>query len=187
VESRENLALVTAERQTRTFDGNEFVVTDSENLEMPVTSFCKSHNESVLSLRDATFASTNLSRFTWQPCQQVESLDRQCIKFVFADGDVKGYVSAYQLDDTHFRLNLIVDPSHSRKGIGSQLLKRIEQEVVRDQGKYLQARVLESMPASLSFALVRGFTQIHTMRGMALNASDFLVWEMERVGAKTVR
>jgi GNAT superfamily N-acetyltransferase len=73
-----------------------------------------------------------------------ESLHQQCPKFIFADQNVNGYVAAYQLDDTHFRLNLIVAPSHTRKGIGSRLLKRIEQEVIREQGKYLQARVFET-------------------------------------------
>lgn len=138
---------------------------------VPITSFCESHREKVLKLRDATFASRNLSAFMWQPCQQVESLDQQCIRFV--DDDVKGYGAAYQLDDTHFRLNLIVDPNYLRKGIASRLLQRVEQEVVQLKGKSLQARMLEGMPASLSFALARGFTQIHIMRGMSLRAVDF--------------
>lgn len=120
---------------------------------MPVASFSESHKEQVLSLRDVTFAGMNLSRFVWEPCQQVESLDKQAIRFVFEDGDVRGYGAAYQLDATHFRLNLIVDQRHSKQGIGSQLLQRIEEEVVRMKGKYLQARVLEAMPTSLNFAL----------------------------------
>src|SRR6185503_2357984 len=110
---------------------------------MPITSFHNSHYEKVLSLRNATFASMNLSRFVWQPCQQVESLDQHCIKFVFYDEHIKGYAAAYQLDVTHFRLNLIVDPNHTKQGIGSILLKRVEDEVVRVGGKYLQARLLE--------------------------------------------
>lgn len=124
----------------------------------------------------------NLSRFVWEPCQQVESLDEQSIRFVFEDGNVKGYGAAYQLDDTHFRLNLIVDPRHSRKGIGSKLLQKIEEEVVRAKGKYLQARVLEAMPASLSFALARRFTQIHVMRGMSLRAVDFSFAKWKQLG-----
>jgi len=58
---------------------------------MPVVSFSESHKEQVLSLKDLTFAGMNLSRFIWEPCQQVESLDRQSIRFVFEDGDVRGY------------------------------------------------------------------------------------------------
>jgi GNAT superfamily N-acetyltransferase len=140
---------------------------------MPVTLFCESHRERVLAIRDATFASMNLGHFVWQPCQQIESLDQPCFKYVFEDGAVKGYGAAYQLDDTHFRLNLIVDPHHLRKGIGTQLLNRIEQDVIRDKGTYLQARVFEHMPASRSFASASGFTQIHIMRGMTLHAADF--------------
>ena len=151
---------------------------------MPVTSFHESHGEQVSHLSQATFASTNPSRFEWQPCRQVESLERQCTKFVFADDKVKGYVAAYRLDDTHFRLNLIVDPACLRQGIGSQLLRRIEQEVIREQGKYLQARVFESMPAGLTFALDRGFTQVHTMRGMSLNAANFQFEKWRELGQK---
>ena len=148
---------------------------------MLLTSFQEPHKEQVLYLSNATFAA---NEFEWQPCRQVESLERQCTKFVFADHKVKGYVAAYRLDDTHFRLNLIVDPSHLRQGIGSQLLKRIEQEVIREQGKYLQARVFESMTTSLTFALDRGFTQVHTMRGMSLNAADFQFEKWKELGQK---
>jgi len=149
-----------------------------------VRPFCEPDKERVLSISAATFASTNFSQFNWQPCRQVESLDQQCPKFIFTDKDTNGYVAAYRLDDTHFRLNLIVDPSCVRQGIGSQLLKTIEQEVIREQGKYLQARVFESMPASLRFALARGFTQIHTMRGMSLNAADFQFKKWKELGEK---
>jgi GNAT superfamily N-acetyltransferase len=148
---------------------------------MPVMSFRESHKQKVLALRDRTFSTTNLSGFMWQPCQQVESLDQESIKFVF-DDDVKGYGTAYQLDDTHFRLNLIVDPRHLRKGIGSHLLQTIEQEVVQVSGKYLQARVLEVMSTSLSFAMARGFTQIHIMRGMSLHARDFSFSDWKELG-----
>ena len=151
---------------------------------MVLTSFHESQKEQVLGLSDAMFASTKLSRFEWQPCRQVESLDRQCTKFVFLDDTVKGYVAAYRLDDTHFRLNLIVDLNHLQQGIGSQLLTRIEQEVIGEQGKYLQARAFESMPASLRFALDKGFTQVHTMRGMSLNRAYFQFDKWKELGEK---
>ena len=149
---------------------------------MPVILSSESHKDRVLSLKDLTFAGMNLSRFVWQPCRQVESLERQSIRFVFEDGDVRGYGAAYQLDPTHFRLNLIVDPRHARNGIGSQLLQRVEEEVVRAKGKYLQARVLESMPESLKFALARGFTQVHVMRGMSLRAAEFSFDKWSQLG-----
>ena len=120
---------------------------------MSITSYHNSHCKAVLSLRDDTFAAMNLSAFVWQPCQQVESLDQNCNKFVFDDGHIKGYASAYQLDATHFRLNLIVDPSYTMLGIGSILLKRVEDEVVRVGGQYLQARLLEGVPTNMQFAL----------------------------------
>ena len=140
---------------------------------MPVVPFHESHKEQVLFLSNTTFASLNLSRFQWQPCRQVESVDEECPKLVLIDPDVKGYGGAYRLDESHFRLNLIVDPSARGQGIGSQLLRGIEEEVVRNHGKCLQARAFENMPASLTFLLDKGFTEIHTMRGMSLNATDF--------------
>ena len=140
---------------------------------MPVRSFCESDKQRVLGLRDVAYASTNLERFRWSPCQQVESLDQDCCKFVFEKDDLRGYAAGYQLDETHFRLNLLVHPEHRRQGVGSQLLNRIEGEVLRRRGKYLQARAFESMPASLKFLLARGFAQIHTMRGLSLRATDF--------------
>lgn len=140
---------------------------------MPVTLFCESHREGVLAIKDATFASMNLGQFVWQPCQQIESLDQPSSRYVFEDSTLKGYGAAYQLDETHYRLNLIVHPDHLRKGIGSQLLNIVEQDVTRANGKYLQARVFEDMPASVNFALASGFTRIHVMRGMTLRAADF--------------
>lgn len=151
---------------------------------MPVALFHSSHREQVLSLSRTTFESINLSRFRWQPCQQVESLDQQCPRFVFGDEDLKGYGAAYRLDDTHFRLNLLVDSNYLHQGIGSLLLKGIEAAVIQAGGKYLQARSLESMPASLSFALARRFAQIHTMRGMSLRAADFWFGNWKGLGQK---
>ena len=133
-------------------------------------------------IKDATFASMNLGQFVWQPCQQIESLDQPSSRYVFEDGTVNGYGAAYQLDETHYRLNLIVHPDHLRKGIGLQLLNIVEQDVIRANGKYLQARAFEDMPASVSFALASGFTQIHVMRGMTLRAADFCFDKWKDVG-----
>jgi GNAT superfamily N-acetyltransferase len=50
-------------------------------------------------------------------------------------------VAAYRLDETHFRLNLIVDPQQTKRGIGTLLLARIATKVKASGGKYLQARL----------------------------------------------
>jgi GNAT superfamily N-acetyltransferase len=151
---------------------------------MSVTSFVESHTERVRALRDAVFRSMNLSSFIWQPCQQIESLDEQSTKFVYEGLDIKGYASAYPLDTSHFRLNLIVDPIHTRKGIGTLLLDKIENEVSGAGGQYLQARVFEQLSASLRFALSRGFSEIHTMRGMSLHKKDFSLDKWKALGEK---
>lgn len=110
------------------------------------------------------------------------SLDQDCFKFVFEEADIRGYGAGYQLDETHFRLNLLIHPEYRRQGVGSQLLNRIEEEVIRGGGKYLQARAFESMPASLKFLLVRGFAEIHTMRGLSLHATDFSFAKWQPLG-----
>ena len=141
------------------------------------------HNE-VLRLREASFDVTDSASFEWQPCQQVESLEKECVKYVYRDDGVKGYAAVYRLDETHFRLNLIVHPDHTKRGIGTLLLGTVEAEARTLGGKYLQARLREKMEASLLFALSRGFRDIHRMKGMLLLATDFEYREWEQLGGK---
>jgi GNAT superfamily N-acetyltransferase len=149
---------------------------------MHITQFRNTDHQEVARIRDETFAEMKLSDFIWQPCQQVESLQKDCPKFVYDDGAVRGYGAAYSLDDTHFRLNLIVDPAHANKGIGTLLLSNIEAAARKMGGKYLQARLLENMESSLTFALARGFTRIHRMVGMSLHKPDFSYSGWEDLG-----
>ncbi|HZS07586.1 MAG TPA: GNAT family N-acetyltransferase [Blastocatellia bacterium] len=152
---------------------------------MEIAHFKQADYEAVLRLRDETYGSIDLaSRFPWQPCQQVESLEKDCFRVVCKDEAVKGYASAYRLDETHFRLNLLVDPRHTGQGIGTLLLQTIEGEVRKAGGRYLQARLLENTGASLKFALARGFAEIHRMRGMTLRAGDFDYAKWEGLGKK---
>jgi GNAT superfamily N-acetyltransferase len=126
----------------------------------------------------------NLGSFIWQPCQQVESLEKDCPKYVYDDGAVRGYGAAYCLDNTHYRLNLIVDPDCTNQGIGTLLLTTIEDATRKLGGKYLQARLLENMESSLKFALARGFTKVHRMRGMSLRKLDFSYQKSEELGKR---
>jgi GNAT superfamily N-acetyltransferase len=151
---------------------------------MSIASFDNSLTKAVLYLRDEVFGYLNLSTFTWQPCQQIESLDQNCSRFVHVGQFVDGYVAAYKLDGTHYRLNLIIDPRQTGSGVGSLLLSKIENEVRRAGGQYLQARILECMPESLSFAVNRGFSRVHTMRGMCLRKSDFSFDRWKSLGEK---
>ena len=102
-----------------------------------------------------------------------------CLRFVYEDRTLKGYVAAYRLDDSHFRLNLIVHPDHTGRGIGYLLLDRIQSEIEAAGGEYLQARLLEGMDGSRAFASSNGFTEVHVMRGMAMRSADFsfATWE----------
>src|SRR5262245_15266968 len=76
-------------------------------------------------LHHVIFSSLNLSSFLWQPCQQTESITKSCIKLVVQESQTLGYAAAYRLDETHFRLNLLVDPQATRRGIGTLLLERM--------------------------------------------------------------
>ena len=150
---------------------------------MKIARFRPTDLEGVLRLHAQTFNPMDLTSFLWQPCQQIESLEKDCAKRVCKEEEIKGYGAAYRLDETHFRLNLIVDPQHTKQGLGTLLLNEIEAEVRRSGGKYLQARLLENMEASLAFALARGFIEIHRMRGMSLHANDFSYEKWEGLGA----
>lgn len=151
---------------------------------MKISPFRQADYQAVLRLHHHIFKEMNLSQFEWQPCQQIESLDKECSKFVCREQGVKGYAAAYRLDETHFRLNLLVDPTYRNQGIGTLLLNEIEAEVKKLGGQYLQARLLEQMNESLAFALSRGFIEIHRMRGMSLQATDFSYEKWRELGAR---
>jgi GNAT superfamily N-acetyltransferase len=140
---------------------------------MNIMLFQQTDSSDIRGLHRNTFSRMRLAAFLWQPCQQIESLEKECIKVVAKDGTTTGYAAAYRLDETHFRLNLLVDPHRTRQGIGTLLLNAIEAEVKKQGGTYLQARLLENMEASLTFALAKGFVEVHRMRGVSLAASDF--------------
>jgi hypothetical protein len=144
--------------------------------------FQRIYVDNVLLLCESVFNQMNLTSFLWQPCQQIESLDKDCKKYVYLENEIKGYVAVYQLDETHFRLNLIVSPQYSGQGLGTLLLEKIESEAKKRDGKYLQARVLENMESSIAFALARGFTEIHRMRGMSFYAEDFSFAKWQELG-----
>ncbi len=105
---------------------------------MGVSQFQQSDHDDVLCLCDTTFEPLNLSRFLWQPCQQVESLEKDCTKLIWKEENVKGYVASYHLEESNFRLNLLVDPRNTRQGIGTLLLNEIEAEVRRQGGRHSQ-------------------------------------------------
>ena len=140
---------------------------------MPIVPFQTEHREDVLRIHAQTFGSLDLATHRWQPCQQIESLEKECLRFIHEEGTLQGYVAAYRLDDSHFRLNLIVHPHHTGRRIGSILLDRIQSETAVAGGEYLQARLLENMHSSRAFASSRGFTEVHVMRGMSLHSADF--------------
>ncbi|NOK63405.1 MAG: hypothetical protein GFH27_549347n40 [Chloroflexi bacterium AL-W] len=136
---------------------------------MPLVPFQTEYRSSVQHIHTTTFGAMNLASLRSQPCTQIESLNKTCLQFVYQDGAVlKRYVVAYQLDSTHFRLNLLVAPQHTGHGIGTRLLQCIEEHVRGQGGKYLQLRVLEQMKSSLTSAISKGFREIHRMRSRSL-------------------
>ena len=126
----------------------------------------------MIGLRDASFELAETHTSEWRPCTQVESLERQCAAYIYQDNGVKAYAAIYAIDETHFRLNLIVASPYRRRSIGTLLLEKVENEARTSSAKYLQSRLWED-EASVAFALSRGFTEVHRMRRMVLRASDF--------------
>lgn len=151
---------------------------------MNISRFQESDRDDVRRLHEEIFGRMNLARFLWQPCQQIESLEKDGGKLVCKDEEVKGYAAAYRVDGNSFRLNLLTRPQSARQGIGSSLLDEIEAEIKREGGRQLEARLLEGMDESLRFALSRGFTEVHRMRGMSLDAGDFSFEKWRGLGEK---
>jgi len=111
-------------------------------------------------------------------------LERDCPRFVYTEEVLKGYVAAYRLDDLHFRLNLIVHPDHTRHGIGSLLLDRIQSAIKAEGCNYLQSRLFENMQPSRAFAASRGFSEVHVMHGMSLDSADFSFEKWRSLGTE---
>ena len=151
---------------------------------MKVVPFQQVNVDDVIAIHARVHDHLNLEFFLWQPCQQIESLENDCIRYVYLDDEIKGYGAAYPLDETHFRLNLLVDPRYAGQGVGTSLLREVEREVARRGGRYLQSRIMEGMDRSLAFAASKGFREIHRMRGMSLHAEDFSFEKWKELGAK---
>lgn len=151
---------------------------------MPIVRFRQADLDDVLRIHDDTFRAAKLASFLWQPCQQIESLEKDCAKYVYKDDGLRGYGAAYPLDETHFRLNLLVDPAHTRRGMATHLLNEVEAETRRQGATYLQARTLERIHSGVPFLLSRGFEKVHVMRGMTLEAGDFAFRQWEPLGER---
>jgi len=151
---------------------------------MKILQFQPNDLTEVLTIHRKIYENLHLERFLWQACQQIESLEKDCFKIVFKEETVKGYAAVYKLDETHFRLNLLVEPQSARRGMGTKMLREVESEAKRQGCLSLQARILEGMDASLQFALKRGFSEVHRMRGMSLQAEDFSFEKWKDLGEK---
>lgn len=151
---------------------------------MKVLPFGEIDRLDVLRLHRDTFGHLKLERFLWQPCRQIESLEKDSVKLVCKDGRITGYAAVYPVQKKNFRLNLLVCPRHTRQGIGTALLEEIEVRAGNNQAQQLEARILEGMDGSLSFALSSGFVELHRMRGMSLRAGDFSFENWRALGEK---
>ena len=58
-----------------------------------------------------------------------------------------------------FIVDVLVDPQHQNKGIGSQIYKKLAEETERLHATTLWANVKENMPSASAFASARGFTE----------------------------
>ena len=140
---------------------------------MEVLLFEEVDHRDVLRIHQETFGQMNLGRFLWQGCQQIESLEKDSVKLVCKDERVKGYAAVYPVEENSFRLNLLVDPRYTKRGIGTALLGEIEIQARNNGARQLEARIIEGMNESLAFALSKGFVEIHSLRGVSLHAGDF--------------
>jgi GNAT superfamily N-acetyltransferase len=151
---------------------------------MKILPFQPEDSDAVLLMHRENYENLHLERFIWQPCRQIESLEKPCLKIVFKDEVTKGYAAVYALDATHFRLNLLVAPKYKRQRIGTRLFRQIEREAKSKGCLSLQARTLEALPGGSKFALENGFEEVHRMRGMSLRATDFSFAKWNALGTR---
>ena len=137
---------------------------------MAIRPYREADRGDILRLSDEIFGPPRVTG--WQPSRQIESLEKDCIKLVPENERLRVYAAAYALDDSHFRLDLLV-PHGLAGDSAADLLGRIESDVRRAGGKYLQARIPENAVETLELLLSTGFEEIHRMRGMSLSAVDF--------------
>ena len=128
---------------------------------MRIKKFQPKDRDEVLQIHNETYKHLRLEHFLWQPCQQIESLEKDSVKFVCKAEKVSGYGAVYQMERGNYKLNLIVAREIRRQKIGTRMLDKIENEIRKQGGKHLEARLIEGMDESLAFALARGFTEVH--------------------------
>ena len=92
---------------------------------MKIIPFQPEDFDDVVLIHHENYKDLNLERFFWQPCQQIESLEKNCFKIVCKNESVKGYAAVYALDEAHYRLNILVAPENKRHGIGTTLFREI--------------------------------------------------------------
>ncbi len=83
-----------------------------------------------------------------------------------------------------FWLELIVDPDHQRKGVGSAIYQHLASHVEKMSAVKLWTMVKEDMPRSVKFASDRGFMESHRAWESRLNPSKFNLADWEKYSTK---
>jgi len=85
------------------------------------------------------------------------------------DGVAAAYLALWRVSDTRFRMDLIVDPSHRRRGVGARLTEFLAEQARRAGATSLQARPYADAVDALSMLAARGFRETMRMTGLALD------------------
>lgn len=85
------------------------------------------------------------------------------------DGGAAAYLALWRVSDTRFRMDLIVDPSHRRHGLGARLTEFLVAQARRAGATSLQARPYAEAVDALSMLAARGFRETMRMTGLALD------------------
>lgn len=76
-------------------------------------------------------------------------------------------------------LNLSVDERHRKKGIGSTLLKTIEQKMTEKEAEYCQLEVRAGNFTARKFCLNRGYEKVERKRGYYPDGVDAIIMKKD--------
>jgi GNAT superfamily N-acetyltransferase len=95
--------------------------------------------------------------------------DRWRWLFKSPDGVVHAYLALWRVQEAGFRLDLIVDPAHRRRGIGSSLLELLTTRARVAGARSLQARPYAEDAHAMRLLEARGFRETMRMIGLELD------------------
>src|SRR5215831_10646144 len=109
---------------------------------------------------------------SWHAGGQFDSERVTPYRYVAAAKELLAYGAIRYLRQSHGRIDLMVHPRWQRHGIGTNLIKRLLDDLVSTNSVAAHARLRGDHEEALSFLTKRGFKEHHRMYGLELDVGD---------------